>query len=306
MPVNKEELLKDLETPEYITLVKETLGKKKFVIQDEAEAAAFLDRYKKDVIEKEIPLKIKEVYDFMDREVKETSGIERETNEKTSDFIKRVLKTKGAEAAASMTKIKELEAAIAAGSTDPALKKKLEDEQQTFKTILKNKDKEIEDVRGEAVKYRKAADIKLIYGELKKNFIKTLPPMFATAEAATLDEVARNSVEKEGRLYMANADGSVKKDASYNEITVEDYLKAAFKEVIETKKTQGGGGSGGGNGGDPGTDPSKLTDENFPMRADIKTKAALMDYMVSLGLKQGTEQFTKIYAKYGRAMTLAV
>jgi hypothetical protein len=42
------------------------------------------------------------------------------------------------------------------------------------------------------------------------------------------------------------------------------------------------------------------------MRADIKTKAALMDYMISLGLKQGTEQFNKIYAKFGRPMTVAV
>jgi len=185
------------------------------------------------------------------------------------------------------------------------MKKRLEDEEQRFKKLLSDKDKELDQVKGEAVKYRKAADIKLIYGEIKKGFIKALPPMFATAEAATLDEVVRNSVEKDGRLYMANPDGSVKKDSSYNEISVEDYLKAAFKEVIETKKTQGGGGSGGA-GGDPGTDPSKLTDENFPMRADIKTKAALMDYMISLGLKQGTEQFTKIYAKFGRQMALAV
>ena len=305
MPVNKEELLKDLETPEYIGLVKETLSKKKFVIQDEVEAAAFLDRYKKDVIEKELPGKIREVYDFLDTTLKETSGIDRDTNEKTSDYLKRVVKSKGEAVNASALKIKQLEDAIAAGDTSAAMKKRLEDEEQRFKKLLSEKDKELDQVKGEAVKYRKAADIKLIYGEIKKGFIKALPPMFATAEAATLDEVVRNSVEKDGRLYMANPDGSVKKDSSYNEISVEDYLKAAFKEVIETKKTQGGGGSGGA-GGDPGTDPSKLTDENFPMRADIKTTAALMDYMISLGLKQGTEQFTKIYAKYGRPMTVAV
>jgi hypothetical protein len=241
----------------------------------------------------------------MDRELKETSGVDRETNEKTSDYLKRVVKSKSEAIETSARKIKELEAAIAAGDTSAAMKKRLDEEEQKFKVLLSKKDKELEDVRGEAVRYRKAADIKLIYGEIKKGFVKTLPPMFATAEAATLDEVVRNSTEKEGRLYMANADGSIRKDASYNEITVEDYLKAAFKEVIETKRQQGGGGSGG-NGPDPGTDPSKLTDENFPMRADIKTKAALMDYMISLGLKQGTEQFNKIYAKFGRPMTVAV
>jgi len=305
MPVNKEELLKDLETPEYIGLVKETLGKKKFVIQDEAENVAFLDRYKKDVIEKEIPGKIREVYDYLDKELKEASGVERETNEKTSDYLKRVVKSKADAVNASALKIKQLEDAIAAGDTSAAMKKRLEDEEQRFKKLLSDKDKELADVKGEAARTRKAADIKLIYGELKKGFVKTLPPMFAAVETAVLGEVVSASVEKDGRLYMANADGSIKKDASYNEITVEDYLKAAFKEVTETKKTQGGGGSGGA-GAEPGTDPSKLTDENFPMRADIKTKAALMDYMISLGLKQGTEQFTKIYAKFGRQMALAV
>lgn len=301
MPVNKDELVKDLETPEYLGLIKDTLTKKNFVIQDQTENQAFLDRYKKDVIEKEIPGKIKEVYDYLDKELKETSGIDRESNEKTSDYLKRVVKTKSEAINQSAGKIKELEAAIAAGDTSAAMKKRLEDEEQRFKVLLSKKDKELEDLRGETVRTRKAADIKLIYSEIKKGFIKTLPPLFATAESATLDEVIRSSVEKDGKLYMANADGSIRKDSGYNEITVEDYLKGAFKEVIETRRPAGGGGSGGDT--DPGTDPTKLTEENFPMRADIKTKGALMDYMISLGLKQGTPQFNKIYAKFGLPMT---
>jgi hypothetical protein len=167
---------------------------------------------------------------------------------------------------------------------------------------MREKDEELKTYKQQSEHATKSADIKLIYGELKKSFVKTLPPMFTRAEAAALDEAIRNSVYKDGKLYMANPDGSIRKDASFNEIPVEDFFKAEFKEVIETQKKQGGAGSPPGPG-DPTVDPTKLTPENFPMKDNLKTKADLTDYMLSLGLKQGTPAFNLIWKKYGLPMT---
>lgn len=301
MPVSKEELVKDLETPEYQTIVKDALAKKEFVIRDKAEDSSFLDRYKADVIEKEIPSKIKEVYDKLDIDIKTTFGVDREANEKTYEYLKRAGKVKLTALDTSAAKIAELEAAIAKGDTSAAMAKKLETEQENWKKKSREYETTIQKLQTENQVTSKAADVKLVYGELKKTFVKQLPALFARAEAAALDEAINNSIVKDGKLYMANADGTIKKDSKYNEITVEDFLKAEFKEVIEEKKTQGGGGSDPKAGGD-GTDPKDLNAKNFKKPDNIKTKATLTDHMLSLGLKQGTAQFNDIWRAYGLPM----
>jgi flagellar hook-basal body complex protein FliE len=300
MPVSKEELLKDLDTPEYQTLIKEALTKKEFVIQDKTEHQSYLDRYKNDVLEKELPNRIKTIYDNIDKDVKETFGVDRDPNEKTYEYLKRAGKTKLSALEQSQQKIRELEEAISKGDGTAAMKRKLEEEQANFQRELKKREDKIRELEQNHSIVQKTADVKLLYGELKKGFIKQLPPLFARAEAAALDEAIRNSVAQDGKLYMANADGSIRKDSSYNEISVEDFLKAEFKDVIETQRKAGGAGSEGGKG-DP-KDPKDITDENFPMKSDIKNKRELTDYMLSLGIKQGTEQFRKIWVKYGLPM----
>lgn len=301
MPVSKEELIKDLETSEYQAVVKEALVKKEFVVQDKTEHASYLDRFKADVIEKEMPTKVKAIHDQYDKDTKELFGVDREANEKTYEYLKRAAKTKLSELQTSADKIKELEEAIKKGDGSKAMAEKLEQEEARFKKLMREKDEELKTYKQQSEHATKSADIKLIYGDLKKSFVKTLPPMFARAEAAALDEAIRNSVYKDGKLYMANPDGSIRKDSSFNEIPVEDFFKAEFKEVIEEKKKTGGGGSTPGPG-DGGVDPTKLTPENFPMKDTLKTKADLTDYMLSLGLKQGTPAFINIWKKYGLPM----
>jgi hypothetical protein len=303
MPVNKEELIKDLETPEYQTLIKDTLTKKEFVFQDKTEHAAYLDRVKKDVIEKELPAKVSEIYGAIDKDIKETYGVDRETNEKTYDYLKRVGKMKLSDLEKSSLKIKELEKAIADGDQSGALKKKLEDEEARFKLEIRKRDEKIGELEKKTQVTSKTADVKLLYGDLKKSFVKQLPPMFGRAETAALDEAINNSTIKDGKLYMTNSDGSIRKDSSYNEITVEDFLKVEFKDVIETKNPKGGAGSGGGNGGGGGVDPKEMKPDNFPMKAELKTRGDLMEYMETLGLKRGSKQYDDIYKKFSEGMT---
>lgn len=299
MPVSKEELAKDLETPEYQQLVKETLAKKDYIVQDKTEHSQYLDRYKNDVIEKEMPARVKAIYDNIDKDVKETFGIEREPNEKTYDYMKRAGKATTTALTQSSEKIRQLEEAIAKGDTSAAMAKKLEEEEAKFKRLLKDRDTKIAELEQQTQITGRQADVKLLYGDLKKSFVKQLPPLFDKAEKSTLDEAIRYSTLKDGKLYMTNADGSIRKDASYNEISVEEYLRQEFKDVIEQKKSAGGAGSPPGPGGNGAPDPKAMTPENFQMKPDIKTKAALMDYMISLGLKRGEKNFTLIYQKYG-------
>jgi hypothetical protein len=304
MPVPKEELLKDLDTPEYQTIVKEALSKKNFVVQTKEENTSFLDRYKADVIEKEIPTRIKAVHDQYDNDIKSLYGVERDSNEKSYDYLKRAAAQSNAALKTSQDKIAELEEAIKNGKGTETIRQKLEQEELKYQKELKAHKARIAELEKSQQITTRQADVKLLYGEIKKTFIKQLPSMFAKAEAATLNEVINNSTVKDGVLYMTNADGSIMKDNDFNEITVENYLKKEFKDVIEKKREQGGAGSGNGTGADGGggIDPDKYTVDNFPMKDSVKTRGELMDYMISLGIKRQSVAWNTIYKKFTAKM----
>lgn len=308
MPVNKEELAKDLETPEYQKLVAETLAKKEFIVRTKDEETGFLDRFKTDVIEKEIPVKIKAVHDQYDKDIKETFGLDRDQNEKSYDYLKRAGKAKLAELDGLRSKMITLEEQIKKGDPTGAFQKQLDEAENKYKTALAQKDQELTELRTKMTTTEKSSAVSTIYAGLKSAFKTSLPPLFARTEKGLLDEaVSRAAVIQDGGksvLAMTNADGSPMKDAQFNVITVEAWLKAELKDVIDDKKPQGGGGS---KGEDPNKkdDPTKITVDNFVMPETVKAKTDLMEYMQSLGLKRGTEAFNKIWDKHSKTLTLA-
>jgi len=298
MPVNKEELAKDLETPEYQTLVKETLAKKEFTVRTKVEETTFQDNFKKDVIEKEIPLKIKEVHDRYDKDVEEVSGLKRETNEKSYDFVKRALKANTGDSAALKTEIADLKKQIKEGDKTGATAAALKEAEDKYKISLAEKDTLITKLQGETSQAKINTLLTADYAEIKRGFIKTLPPMFDKSEKAILAEALGMSiVGDDGKLYVGDGKGGVKKDKSFNPVLMSEHLKEEFKGVIDTSSPKGGAGSKG--APDPNAaDPNAITPENFAVPETVKNGGDLIDYMLTLGLKRGTDQFTKIWEKH--------
>lgn len=299
MPVNKEELAKDLETPEYQTLVKETLAKKDFTVRTKTEETTFQDNFKKDVIEKEIPLKIKEVHDRYDKDVEETSGLKREQNEKSYDFVKRALKANTGDSAALKTEIADLKKQIKEGDKTGATAAALKEAEEKYKTSLAEKDTLITKLQGETSQAKINTLLTTDYAEVKRSFIKTLPPMFDKSEKAILAEALTLAVVgDDGKLYLGDGKGGVKKDKSFNPILISEHLKEEFKGVIDIA---GGPRGGAGSKGAPdpnAADPNAITPENFIVPETVKSGGELLDYMLTLGLKRGTEQFSKIWEKH--------
>lgn len=302
MPVDKTELAKDLETPEYQTLVKDALVKKEFTIRTKDEENTFRENHKKDVIEKEIPLKIKEVHDRYDKDVEEVSGLKRETNEKSYDFVKRALKANTGDAAALKTEIADLKKQIKEGDKTGATAAALKEAEEKFKTSLAEKDQLIAKLQGETSETKKSALLTSDYAALKPSFVKALPPMFDRTEKAILAEaLALGIVADDGKLYLSDGKGGVKKDGSFNPIPMAVYLKEEFKGVIDTAAGKGGAGSKG--APDPNqADPNAITPENFTVPETVKSGGDLLDYMLTLGIKRGTDQFTKIWDKHRVAL----
>ena len=114
MGINKEEATKKIQDS------KET----EFEMFEGDEHKTYLNNYKETVIAP----KIKDVHDQYDKDIKEITGIEREGNEKSYNYLKRaggVLKEKADKVAGFEAKVTELEEKIKSGSGDEQLKVKL-------------------------------------------------------------------------------------------------------------------------------------------------------------------------------------
>lgn len=301
MPVNKEELAKDLETPEYQELVKTKLTEKKFVVRDEASDKTYLENYKKDVLEKEIGPRIAEVHTLYDKDIKELFGVDRTQDEKSYDYLKRAAKGKltGLE-----QKITELTDQIKKGDPTGALTKKLEEAEALYQKTIKERDDELATLKGQVANSAKATKLMEAYVDVKKKFKASLPAFFAKYEKQALDEILAKSVlGTDGKLYQGDGSGGIKKDASFNPVPIEKLLIEEFKDVIDDKAPAGGAGSG--KGSDNKIDPNTLNKDNFERPAEVKTQEQLMTYMLEIGLVRGTKVFNEIYSKHGQGLPLS-
>lgn len=297
MPVDKTELANDLATnPEYQTLATGELAKKDFVIRTKTDDVAYQERFRKDVIEKEIPGKIKEVHDQYDKDTKELFGIDRKQDEKSYDYMRRAAAEKLGGYDALKTEVNTLKEQIKKGDPTGALQKQLEETELRAKTAIEAKEKELTEYKSKYETTSKQTLLMTDYADVKKNFVKTLPALFDITERAVLDRAMANSVVKDGKLYAANADGSIKKDNAFNEVLLKDELAVQFKDVTDAQKVQSGSGSKKADGGPP-VDPKTVTVETFVMPDLVKSKDDLLMYMRSSGLLQGTKLFTDIWDK---------
>lgn len=296
MPVNKDELVKDLDNPEYLNLVSETLKKKEFTVQSKDEHNTFRENFKKDVIEKEIPERINQVHNQYDKDVTELTGLKRETNEKTYDFVKRALKANNSDALKK--EVDELKKQIAEGDKTGATQKALQEAESKYQKSLGEKDELIKKLQTENATSRTQSLLTNVYAGVKGKFIKTLPPMFDKSEKAILAEALGMAVVgDDGELYKGDGKGGIAKDTSFNPIKMVSHLEKEFDGVIDKAK-KGGAGSKGEKDDKGGIDPDQITADNFVVPETVKTGGDLMDYMMEIGLKRGDKKFDEIWNKW--------
>lgn len=294
MPVDKAELAKDLANPEYQQLVAETL-KESHVIRTKADNDAYEGRFKQDILEKELPGKLGEVHSRYDQDIEKATGIKKNTNEKTHEYLKRAFESYGDPSLKA--KVTDLENQIKNGDHSKATAAKLEEAEKKYQAQLAERDEQIKQLQGATVATKKEAALTSAYAALKGSFVKTLPPMFDRIERAALAEIlTRVGLDDDGKLYKIKADGSFEKDKSFNKIPVDAVLAEEFKDLID--KGQGKrGGAGSGGDGKKTEDPNTITADTYEVGDDVKTGEDLMTQMLKDGIKRGTQLFQEIWDK---------
>jgi len=193
-----------------------------------------------ETIRKEIGQHFGEQLSTIDKSLSEHLGIEKDGNEKTADFIKRVVPSlKEKLDTLESERDKGLTGADSLKAENQSLLEKLQAEQkakedleQSFKTTLTNKDKEYL-VNKAISKLEFKEGIDTILNPAKKQFI---------------DEMLSKSTLEEGKLIFKDEEGVTKRNDKNEPITVLELASKQFESVLNTTNKKEGLGTGDNNG----------------------------------------------------------
>lgn len=306
MAIDKAELATELEkNPEIATVAVEALQKKGYSIYDKAKHDEFMANIRKDAVEKDLPAaigkEVSKIHTQYDQDIETALGIKKtDPNEKSYDYLKRASKTKLDELG---TKIADYEKTIREkGDPSGVLQKKIEAAEEKARLAIEERDKKITQLTTENSSAMKGVILVNSFAEFSKTFVKILPPMFNRTSKMIMDEYLINSVLKDGKLYVGDGTGGIKKDAAFKDIPIEDAFKEDFKDVIDVKRTQGGAGSKGEHRTDADPDPSQFTVDNFTMPV-VTTQTEVTEALLKAGVPKGSAAFKEIFQKHALGIT---
>ncbi|GAA3940473.1 hypothetical protein [Hymenobacter algoricola] len=248
--------------------------------------------------------KTKSLYDGLDKDIFDTSGIAKLPTEKTYDYAKRTigsLKTSIMEATTPLqTKIADLEKAIADGNGNETMKAQLEalqKREETYQSDIKDRDAKL---------FEKDVMLDLRDGLRGIKLNEALPAGLrklavdnATACIVAMARPQKNADQTETVVYLG-ADGKVALNKENQSATAADLLAELLTEVIDAGHGGAGGGAGsaGGSGGAGGAGGGrKAVPTSLP--ATVKTQGQLIDYLKEFSVTDGTDDYDKAWDALG-------
>ena len=247
-------------------------------------------------VDKQIGTKIGEVHTAYDKDILELTGETKVGTEKTYDYLKRAV---GGALTARQTKIADLEKAIADGSTDPTLKAQLL-ELQTKAADWKQKEK----TYGTTL-FEKDVLLDLRLGQVGIKLNDALPMSLQAlalenAEKKVLGMAKQQTVEGVTSIvYMKNGVVALKDGVA---ATAGDLLREELKDVLDQGQGGAGGGAGGGQGGAGGKGGKVNVPDTLP--ATVKSQSQLIDYLLQLGVADGTDEFDAAFDKLSKGLPI--
>lgn len=239
--------------------------------------------------------KTKEIYDKLDADVLSVSGLAKATpDEKTYDYVKRVLgdyKTNGTTAA---DKIKALEKQIADGNGDAAMKAQLEALKSEVNDYKTKKEPEWQQKL-----FAKDVEVQFQLGlrdvKLKADIPESLQKLAMDNAKAQLVTMAK--ADANGRLYFVDKDGKAILDG-VNPASASFVLATLIPDLIDTGKQQPGGGSQPPAGPATQTGVKNADGKDIEIPGNIGSLQELHEFLCSQGLSQNSKEFKELYGKY--------
>lgn len=260
-----------------------------------------------------IGTKIGALHGQYDADILSISGISKADGEKTYDYLKRVLgdyktkldgtKTLSAQLEAQKKKVTELEAKLAAGGSDEAVKQQLKDARHQvtqLQTQLTAKTEELDNAKKDYEKKEKDLQVGFAFTNATAGIkfkADVSEPVRKILLAAAKDEILAKGTPdfvddgKGGKkLVLRDAAGNTLNNPknNLNPYTIEELvMETSLKDVIDTGKQQSGGGTKPNPSSDHRTFNLDLSTAKTQQEADIQIE----NYLLSTGLTRDNVEF---------------
>ena len=255
--------------------------------------------------------RIGELHGQYDQDVLSVTGIAKRQDEKSYDYVKRVLGDYKAKAAGAdelnakittlQTEIEGYKKTIAEGKGNEAVAQQLKDAQRQLKDtqdLFESKQKEWQDkydtlntqyqqsqINAEFDKALQGIKFKSIYPESVQR------TLIDSAKRTVLSTAKADWVEENGarKLVFRDASGNImtNPENKLNPFTPAELLTRELKDVIDTGRQQRGTGTQGGQGGQGGSTYLDMTGITNQVDADD----AINKHLMALGLTRGSKEF---------------
>lgn len=260
-----------------------------------------------------IGTKIGALHGQYDADILSISGISKADGEKTYDYLKRVLgdyktkidgtKTLSAQLEAQKKKVTELEAKLAAGGSDEAVKQQLKDARHQvtqLQTQLTAKTEELDNAKKDYEKKEKDLQVGFAFTNATAGIkfkADVSEPVRKILLAAAKDEILAKGTPdfvddgKGGKkLVLRDAAGNTLNNPknNLNPYTIEELvMETSLKDVIDTGRQQPGGGTKPNPSPDHRTVNLDLSTAKTQQEADVQIE----NYLLSTGLTRDNVEF---------------
>jgi hypothetical protein len=280
----------------------ETKGDSKYVVRTEDEDLTFLSNYSKEIEEKVIGPKVREIHDQYDKDVFSITGLKKEQTEKTYDFLKRVIGSYKTDAEKSRLLEKEIEDLKKNGG-DKKLLADLEAVRNQYKELEETKNKEITELRTEFDKHKIKSEIMSSMSGMQ--FKKGIPE--AAVKAYTdqvVNDLMATATYQEGKLVFLKPDGTVLRNPhnALNPYTAKELIDEKTKDIRDAGRQNPGGPDLSKEITYEKDDKGKIKKVNLLLPDSVQTKEDLSEFLVKSGILRGTPEYLAAYAEYSPAL----
>lgn len=260
-----------------------------------------------------IGAKVGEIHGAYDKDMKELTGLEKNQNEKSYDFIKRVVgeyKTKSENSSTSQVEIDKYKGEIAAlkkqitdGSGDAVTKQQLKDAQDNLVALQTKYDTDKAAWDNEKLESSTKITNILVGSKFDKAVAGLkFKPGYSDSIQAVLLKSAKDTImntykpdwiESEGKKVMVFRDkaGEIyrNKNNALNPYTVAELISEQLKDVIDTGKQASGA----------GTKPYKANAQNVEVvdissaKSQIEADEVIVKYLMQMGITRGSREFAE-------------
>jgi hypothetical protein len=257
------------------------------------------DTEKKNYEDQLIAPKVRELADSIEKDIKDITGVDKQSGQKYYEYLKGTLSTFKEKATQAETLAAQIEELKKSKSTDDTLKKELDELRKSIPTLESEWKTKLEQEQNNNVTYRKRSEILQGIGALKFNPNLPQDVIETMRENAINKLLTAPSEFRDNRLVFLDEKGEVlrNKEKHLDPYSPVDLLATNLKSILDTGAGTGGAGTGGKAGGDKG---GAGTFEPTSFKDQVSLHKALKEHHGKQGRTVASTEFNKDWDTYSK------